>query len=99
METNQPSAFSRRCQSAEISVAVLLKADFSIFPDYLKTKILFLFAITGQNVSSLNQVSDPDPHLFESLNPDPDPGLKTSKNGKKVKKLYVLKCWMFSFEG
>ncbi len=41
-----------------------------------------------------------DPRSFELLDPDPDPGgQKLPTNTEKIKNFYVLKCWMFSFEG
>ncbi len=55
---------------------------------------------TGLTVADNASVSDPDSIRLVDLDPDPKgQKLPTYKNRKKVKKFYVLKCWMFSFEG
>jgi hypothetical protein len=51
------------------------------------------------------RVSDPD--SIRSVDPDPDPysesgsgsrRAKMTHKSRKIKKVHVLKCWMFSFE-
>jgi hypothetical protein len=46
----------------------------------------------------ITSVSDPDPVLKRSMDPDPYPG--GQKRPTKIAKKYnVFKCWMFTFEG